>query len=81
MHIRPVLLIFSFLLVGSVAVQALSSIRTVRAFSTEPLEVAKYSAAMTQALQKGLKDAFTSAMTFALTNYLGSHAPSTHTHT
>ena len=41
----------------SSAVQALSSIRTVRAFSTEPLEVGKrkYSRAMGQALQKGTK--------------------------
>lgn len=55
---------------NSTAVQAIGNIRTVRAFSTELTEIARYVEATTQALRKGIRDAIVGGGTFALTNYL-----------
>jgi ATP-binding cassette subfamily B protein len=55
---------------NSKAVQALANIRTVRAFSTEPLETSKYRRGTEMALQKGLKDAKFGSITIMLTNFL-----------
>lgn len=55
---------------SSIANQAISNVRTVRAFGTEEKEMQKYNESMSQALKKGIKDAFASAGTYALTNYL-----------
>eukprot|EP01090_Pellita_catalonica_P010235 TRINITY_DN2169_c0_g2_i2.p1 TRINITY_DN2169_c0_g2~~TRINITY_DN2169_c0_g2_i2.p1 ORF type:complete len:607 (-),score=91.41 TRINITY_DN2169_c0_g2_i2:35-1597(-) len=55
---------------ASYATQAFSNIRTVRAFSQEDKELAKYKSATSEALRKAIKDAIVGAGTFALTNYL-----------
>jgi ATP-binding cassette subfamily B protein len=55
---------------NSSATQAIGNIRTVRAFSAEPAEIARYDDAMDVALSKGIRDAVVGAGTFALTNYL-----------
>eukprot|EP01105_Mastigella_eilhardi_P021886 TRINITY_DN5337_c0_g1_i3.p1 TRINITY_DN5337_c0_g1~~TRINITY_DN5337_c0_g1_i3.p1 ORF type:complete len:644 (-),score=147.08 TRINITY_DN5337_c0_g1_i3:896-2827(-) len=53
---------------NSNAVQAITNVRTVRAFSTEFREIAKYTTATAEALAKGIKDAYASAGTVAITN-------------
>eukprot|EP00667_Euglena_gracilis_P006497 EG_transcript_6552 len=55
---------------NTVATEAFTNIRTVRAFSTEPTETEKYRAAMAEALSKGIKDAVAAAGTYAFTNYV-----------
>jgi ABC-type bacteriocin/lantibiotic exporter with double-glycine peptidase domain len=51
-------------------VQALTNIRTVRAFGNEPNEIAKFRAATGSALKQSIKNAIASAGTYALTNYV-----------
>jgi hypothetical protein len=53
-----------------VASEAFQNIRTVRAFSTEFLEIRRYNAAIAEALRNGIRDAWGGAGTYALTNYL-----------
>jgi ABC-type multidrug transport system fused ATPase/permease subunit len=55
---------------NSVAVESLGNIRTVRAFSTEPLEIAKYIKWTQEALKNGVQDAWGGAGMFAINNYL-----------
>jgi ABC-type multidrug transport system fused ATPase/permease subunit len=55
---------------NSVAVEALGNIRTVRAFSTEPLEIDKYLKWTQEALKNGVQDAWGGAGMFAINNYL-----------
>ncbi|KAK3232680.1 hypothetical protein CYMTET_56981 [Cymbomonas tetramitiformis] len=55
---------------NTVAQEALGHIRTVRAFSTEEIEVEKYTTHTHDALRKGIRDALGGAGTFALNNYL-----------
>lgn len=55
---------------NSVASQALSHIRTVKAFGCEPKVVEKYSESNKQALDCGVKDAWGNGLTSALTGYL-----------
>jgi ABC-type multidrug transport system fused ATPase/permease subunit len=55
---------------STVANQAISNIRTVRSFGTERKEIAKYTAATGDALDKSIKDAYANGGTYALTNYL-----------
>jgi ABC-type multidrug transport system fused ATPase/permease subunit len=50
--------------------QALTNIRTVRAFGNEPTEIKKYREATESALSKAILDATASAGTYALTNYV-----------
>ncbi|KAH3744499.1 ATP-binding cassette transporter, subfamily B, member 4, group TAP protein PpABCB4 MET type [Pelomyxa schiedti] len=53
---------------NSVAVQAISNIRTIRSFSTEVIEIAKYTASTGEALAKGVKDALASAGTVGISS-------------
>ena len=55
---------------NSIASQALSHIRTVKAFGTEAMEIQTYSDANKEALQAGVKDAWGNGFTTALTSYL-----------
>ncbi len=55
---------------SGVATQAISNIRTVRAFGTERDEIKKYNVSTTEAVTKGVRDAYVGAGTYALTNYL-----------
>lgn len=55
---------------NSHATQALKNIRTVRAFSMELKEIAKYENATGEALKKGVKDSFAGALSSALTSYI-----------
>jgi ABC-type multidrug transport system fused ATPase/permease subunit len=55
---------------SDVATQAIGNIRTVRAFGMEPGEERKYQEATGEALDRGIKDAYAGAGTFALTNYI-----------
>ena len=55
---------------NSIASQALSHIRTVKAFGCEKKVVQKYSEANEQALHCGVKDAWGNGITSALANYL-----------
>jgi len=52
------------------ATEALANVRTVRAFSTEAIEVGKYVERTDEALRKGIKDAIGGAGTYAFNNYL-----------
>eukprot|EP00048_Salpingoeca_helianthica_P017049 m.235427 g.235427 ORF g.235427 m.235427 type:complete len:701 (+) comp20065_c0_seq1:721-2823(+) len=52
------------------ASEAFQNIRTVRAFSTEMLEIRRYNSAILEALRNGIRDAWGGAGTYALTNYL-----------
>lgn len=54
----------------TVANDALGNIRTVRAFSTEPRELGKYTTKTLEAMQKGVRDAVGGASSFALNSYL-----------
>ena len=49
---------------------AISNIRTVRAFSTEPAEIKKYGVSMNHALNRGILDAIVGSGSSMLTNYL-----------
>jgi hypothetical protein len=53
-----------------VASEALQNIRTVRAFSTELMEIRKYTGFIGESLRNGIRDAWGAAGTYALTNYL-----------
>eukprot|EP00793_Prasinoderma_coloniale_P000967 PRCOL_00007057-RA len=55
---------------STVANDALGNIRTVRAFSTEPAEIHKYTTKTREAMQKGVRDAVGGAGSYALNNYL-----------
>ena len=55
---------------NSIASQALSHIRTVKAFGCEEKVISKYSEANKQALHCGVKDAWGNGLTSALTGYL-----------
>ena len=55
---------------NSVATEAFQNIRTVRAFSTEKIEVGKFKSAVDIALDKGVKDAVASAGTSAATSFV-----------
>ena len=55
---------------NSIASQALSHVRTVKAFGCEDKVVEKYSEANQQALDCGVKDAWGNGITSALTGYL-----------
>merc|ERR1711959_890193 len=55
---------------NSIANEALGHIRTVKGFSTEHREIAKYSSAGEQALRAGIKDAWGNGAMTALTGYL-----------
>ena len=55
---------------NSFATEALGHIRTVKAFVSEPLEVAKFEDANRAALRLGVRDAFGFGATSALTGYL-----------
>lgn len=52
------------------ATQAIGNIRTVRAFGMEPHEETEYKRATGEALSRGIKDAYASAGTYTLTNYI-----------
>mmetsp|Transcript_25777 Transcript_25777/g.38159 ORF Transcript_25777/g.38159 Transcript_25777/m.38159 type:complete len:725 (+) Transcript_25777:119-2293(+) len=52
------------------AVEALSNIRTVKAFSTEELETKKYSNGILTALERGIKDAVGGAGMYTMNSYL-----------
>ncbi len=52
------------------ASEALQNIRTVRAFSTELMEIRKYTGFIGESLRNGIRDAWGAAGTYALTNYL-----------
>ncbi len=54
---------------SAIATQAISNIRTVRAFGCEDTETKAYNQATGNALQKGNTDAVASAGTYAITNY------------
>mmetsp|Transcript_2144 Transcript_2144/g.4280 ORF Transcript_2144/g.4280 Transcript_2144/m.4280 type:complete len:596 (-) Transcript_2144:143-1930(-) len=55
---------------NAVATEAICNIRTVRAFSTERLESAKYENSVYRALSKGIKDALVGGGTYFITNGL-----------
>eukprot|EP01105_Mastigella_eilhardi_P013870 TRINITY_DN3160_c0_g1_i4.p1 TRINITY_DN3160_c0_g1~~TRINITY_DN3160_c0_g1_i4.p1 ORF type:complete len:703 (-),score=174.85 TRINITY_DN3160_c0_g1_i4:879-2987(-) len=55
---------------NSTATQAISNIRTVRAFSMEERELTKYLRATAEALAKRVKDSFVSAGAVAITNFV-----------
>ena len=55
---------------NSIATEAFTNVRTVRAFSTEMCEVGKYHQATAEALRMGIKDAVAGAGTYAFTNYV-----------
>jgi len=55
---------------SALATQAISNIRTVRAFGTEAYEERSYQVATKEALKKGIKDAYAGAGAYALTNYI-----------
>jgi len=55
---------------SDVATQAIGNIRTVRAFGMEPHEEEQYQHATGEALDRGIRDAWAGAGTFALTNYI-----------
>jgi len=55
---------------NSIASQALSHIRTVKAFGTEKSEIKQYNDANREALRAGVKDAWGNGLTTALTSYL-----------
>eukprot|EP01125_Pyxidicula_operculata_P018213 TRINITY_DN6461_c0_g1_i2.p1 TRINITY_DN6461_c0_g1~~TRINITY_DN6461_c0_g1_i2.p1 ORF type:complete len:857 (+),score=171.12 TRINITY_DN6461_c0_g1_i2:240-2810(+) len=55
---------------NSLATEAITNIRTVRAFSTEQDEIEKYEQATGDALAKGIKDAIAGAGTYAFTEYI-----------
>jgi ATP-binding cassette subfamily B protein len=55
---------------NSIASQALSHIRTVKAFGTETSEIDAYNEANLEALKAGVKDAWGNGFTTALTSYL-----------
>eukprot|EP01128_Nolandella_sp_AFSM9_P007822 TRINITY_DN4407_c0_g1_i1.p1 TRINITY_DN4407_c0_g1~~TRINITY_DN4407_c0_g1_i1.p1 ORF type:complete len:948 (-),score=189.43 TRINITY_DN4407_c0_g1_i1:48-2849(-) len=55
---------------SSVATQSITNVRTVRAFGMEEHEKAQYEASNNEGLRKGIKDAYASAGTVALANYI-----------
>lgn len=55
---------------NSIAQEAMSNIRTVRAFSTEEVELGGYRAETKQALNRGIKDACANAGTIFLSNLI-----------
>jgi len=55
---------------NALATEALNNIRTVRAFSNENVEIQKYHETCNEALDKGIKDAWAGAFTYALTEYI-----------
>jgi len=55
---------------NTVAVQALGNVRTIRAFSTEEMEVGEYEEWTGKALSKAVKDAIAGAVTTAINRYL-----------
>jgi ABC-type multidrug transport system fused ATPase/permease subunit len=55
---------------NSIASQALSHIRTIKAFGCEGTVIEKYTEANKQALDRGVKDAWGNGVTSALTGYL-----------
>jgi ABC-type multidrug transport system fused ATPase/permease subunit len=55
---------------SGLATEALSNVRTVKAFSTEQYEMARYNEATSVALQKGIKDAVAGAGAYTINNYL-----------
>ena len=55
---------------NSIASQALSHVRTVKAFGCEDRVISKYSEANKHALDCGVKDAWGNGLTSALTGYL-----------
>jgi len=55
---------------NALATEAISNIRTVRAFSQEPNEDKKYHQSIGEALRKGILDSWAGAGTFALTSYM-----------
>ena len=55
---------------NNVATQAFSNIRTVKASSTEHIEIEKYTISMNEALQNGIRDAAATAGTYFCTNLL-----------
>jgi len=55
---------------NSIASQALSHVRTVKAFGTEEREMGRYKEANKEALRAGVKDAWGNGLTSALTSYL-----------
>lgn len=55
---------------SSIATQAISNVRTVKAFGNEPKETSKFNEILDGSLKMGEKDSWASAGTYALTNYL-----------
>jgi ABC-type multidrug transport system fused ATPase/permease subunit len=55
---------------NSAAAEALGNIRTVRAFSTEELELTKYQNKTLAAMTKGVTDAFAYSFAVAINNWL-----------
>lgn len=55
---------------NSIATEAFSNIRTVRALSTEPFEVARVAECFARALKLGVRDALLGALTTSFNNYL-----------
>eukprot|EP00953_Heterococcus_sp_UTEX-ZZ885_P026057 14117-Heterococcus_DN1.PRE.1 len=55
---------------SGLATEALSNVRTVKAFSTEQFEMDRYNQATSVALKKGIKDAVAGAGAYTINNYL-----------
>ena len=55
---------------NSVATEAISNVRTVRAFGRELGEIFRFNESINMALSKGVKDAIAQAGTYAVTNYI-----------
>jgi len=55
---------------NSVATEAISNVRTVRAFGRELGEIFRFNESINMALSKGIKDAIAQAGTYAVTNYI-----------
>ena len=55
---------------NSVATEAITNVRTVRAFGRELGEIFRFNESINLALSKGIKDAVAGAGTYAITNYI-----------
>ena len=55
---------------NSIATEAISNVRTVRAFGRELGEIFRFNESIGMALSKGVKDAIAGAGTYAITNYI-----------
>jgi ABC-type multidrug transport system fused ATPase/permease subunit len=55
---------------NSIATEAISNVKTVRAFGRELGEIFRFNESINMALSKGIKDAIAGAGTYAITNYI-----------